>query len=153
MAGKLKEKKYFFVFLLKSSLGTVGWRDFLLLFLLRKEKWKRGKGKSWRDKETYINYIILGIVSVCATNIQTVAIVHWLYDPYVIPAVEKLFFGGRKKANWKFKLIIHASLWVLRSLINFTFFELLLLVLRRYKSTNLTFPLRQTIADIASGWI
>ena len=50
-----------------------------------------------KKKKTYINYIILGIVSVCSTNIQTVAIVHRLYDPYVIPAVEKLFSGKEKK--------------------------------------------------------
>jgi hypothetical protein len=49
-----------------------------------------------QDKETYINYVILGIVSVCAADIQPVAIVHRLHDSYVIPAVEELEKGELK---------------------------------------------------------
>lgn len=112
MAAKLKGKFFFVVFIKNFFGGLLAERIFYYYFYCVRKYEKRGKGKVGGDKDgrrrkkTYINYIILGIVSVCAANIQPVAIVHWLHDPYVIAAVEELFFGRRHGSKLKIQINI-----------------------------------------------
>lgn len=88
----------FFSVLIKSYFGELGLVQKRISRNNPKREWKSQSEFKWKTK-TYINYVILGIVSICATDIQAVAIVHRLNDPYVIPAVEELFEEERENKN------------------------------------------------------
>lgn len=77
------------MFLLKSSLGT--FRESKGIYMISSFTTHRAEIlKQEIRMKTYINYIILGIVSVGSTDVEAVASVHRLHDSDVISAVKKL---------------------------------------------------------------